>query len=172
MMVKRAEQFDTAVTLFQETKYAGYHEKKVHDHLFFLHGTEDQEKRSGVGIMLAPLAIAAWKCAGSPSPIKLMCAKAARLIGVELHFLDEKQRTMKIFVISAHMPHSDEKTYTDEDYEDCITQLIGMMSLCDDDVIPFVGADLNARIGTRSQHDEMAAQIIGPHSLPETNNRG
>jgi len=122
--------------------------------------------------MLAPLAIAAWKRAGSPSPIKLMCAKAARLIGVELHFLDEKQRTMKIFVISAHMPHSDEKTYTDEDYEDCITQLIGMMSLCDDDVIPFVGADLNARIGTRSQHDEMAAQIIGPHSLPETNNRG
>ena len=122
--------------------------------------------------MLAPLAVAAWKRAGSPPPIRQTCAKAARMLGVELHFLDDNQRKMKIFVISAHMPHSDEKIYTDEDYEECIDHLTAMINGCKDDVIPFIGTDLNARIGTRNQHDESAASFIGPHSLPETNNRG
>ena len=65
------------------------------------------------------------------------------------------------------MPHSDEKIYTDEDYEECIDHLTAMINGCKDDVIPFIGTDLNARIGTRNQHDESAASFIGPHSLPE-----
>ena len=99
--------------------------------------------------MLSPDAIEAWKHAGSPYPKKSICANAGQILGIELHFLDDYDHLLKIFVISAHLPHTG---YDDDDYDACLEELTHMIDSCTNDVIPMIGADLNACIGTRNDH--------------------
>ena len=148
-MKEQAKVHNIAITLFQETKLAGYTETVVDKHMFFLFGQENTERRAGGGIMLSPDAIEAWKHAGSPNPKKIICANAGWILGIELHFLDDYDHLLKIFVISAHLPHTG---YDNDDYDACLEELIHMIDSCTNDVIPMIGADLNARIGTRNDH--------------------
>ena len=169
-MANLGAQHKTDINLFQETKIAGDEMFEIHGFTFFLHGHKDNERRAGVGIMLGPRAIAAWKRAKCPEPIRKTCADAGRFIGIEMHFQDEYQRITKVFAISAHLPHSN---YTEKAYEECLNCLADMTDgLADCDIIPIIGGDFNARIGTRSMYDETAHPQIGKYGIQEINERG
>jgi hypothetical protein len=44
----------------------------------------------------------------------------ARLIGVELHFLDRLERLVKVFVVSGHLPNT---AYSDDEYMESLGML-------------------------------------------------
>ncbi len=48
------------------------------------------------------------------------CANGARLIGVELHFLDRLERLVKEFVVSGHLPNT---AYSDDEYMESLRML-------------------------------------------------
>ena len=91
---------------------------------------DESQVRGGVGIILSRKAEKAWKRAGQPDPIKPnSVAKTARNIALELHFLDSRKRTQKIFVISTYLPCSDKK-YSEEDLEETLEQLQDLINQC------------------------------------------
>jgi hypothetical protein len=51
---------------------------------FWLHQTDGIKNKAGAGILLVPVACGAWKRAGGPEG----GVGAARLVSIELHFLD------------------------------------------------------------------------------------
>jgi hypothetical protein len=47
-----------------------------------------------------------------------------------------------------------------------------MIKNLDDDVIPYLGADLNASLGIRDDHGDHAKRILGPYGVAGNNPRG
>ena len=86
----------------------------------------------------------AWKRAGQPDPItSRKVTKTARNIGLELHFLDLKTTTIKLFVTSAYLPCS---TYSDIDFDETLEKLHNIINKCPKDAIPIIGGDFNTSI--------------------------
>ena len=113
----------------------------------------------------------AWERAGRPRPTCIQCAKASRIIALPLHFLDHADRIVKILAISAHLPHSG-TNYTDDDYITCLEHLDETVTSFDENYIPYIAADLNARIGIRNDHDDNQLELLGPYGIPGINHRG
>ena len=134
---------------------------------------KERDRVAGVGIALGPIGIAAWKRAGKPDPVHGgVLANGGRIMGLELHFLDPKSRKIKVFLISAYLPHSG---YSDADYTLCTDKLTEMITKRPKDTIAIVGMDANARAGTRrtlQEDDFLEAKLLGPFGNPDINKRG
>ena len=154
----------TQIYLIQETKLKGNENITINNCTFFLHGNDERERIAGVGIVFGKKATTAWKEMGSPEPTKITCAGAGRIIGMPIHFKDKYKRLTKFYLISAHLPHSDTTTYPDEVYEDCIDKICNLIrEICsNNNTIPIIGGDFNARIGTHHQNGSKAEKCIGP----------
>ena len=166
-LVSLMEKDKIDICLLQETK----HSSEIFDidgHRFFMYG-EQKEKRAGVAIALSPRAMNAWREAGRREPVQIKCAGAARIMGLHLTFQDQAQKKVRVFVVSAHLPHSN---YSDADYQDCLEEIDGLLRKLDGDIVPFIGADLNARVGIRDDHDSLSQQALGPYGVKGCNNRG
>ena len=154
------------VALLQETKKPS-DTLEIDGYYFFLHG-EEKEKRAGVAIVLSPRAFQAWHRAGRPEPIRINCADAGRIIGLHLTFLDHAKRNVRMFVVSAHLPHSG---YSDDAFLECFEKIEKLIDDFPEDVIPHVGADLNAQLGIRSDSPDFS-DVIGPYGIKGCNPRG
>jgi hypothetical protein len=80
---------DTPSILFtQETWSDNNQNLELDNTLFFSHGaTSNNRTKGGIGIVLSPLAVLAWKLAGQPEPIHPgKIAGATRIMAIELHF--------------------------------------------------------------------------------------
>ena len=139
-------------------------ETTIDDVLFISHGYEKEpdEVRSangGVCIALSKAAQKAWKRAGQPDPItSKKLAKTARNIGLELHFLDSKKKTIKLFVISTYLPCS---TYSDSDFDETLEQLQNIINKCPKDAIPIIGGDFNVSIGVKKGGNGTTSTFFG-----------
>jgi hypothetical protein len=112
------------MTIFDRTTAKTGH--KINNVLFLSHGAQSSNcTKGGVGIVLSPLAILAWKLAGQPEPI---CpgknAGATRVMALELHFQDNANKATKLFVISAYLPCS---SYKNDKYEAMLAELDKIM---------------------------------------------
>ena len=100
------------IYLIQETWMSEDGITLIDDVLFISHGYDkepDEIRRAngGVCIALSRASQKAWKRAGQPDPITPgQVAKTVRNIELELHFLDSKKKTIKLFVISTYLPCS------------------------------------------------------------------
>ena len=170
----KADSYDVA--LLQETKRLT-DTVDVEGYRFFFHGEAggkqcNREARAGVGIGLSRLGQDAWKRAGSHDPIRISCGegdkKAGRIIGLRLTFIDRKGKEVKYCVISAHLPHSG---YSDDEYDECFEAIGHIVDGLDPQTIPYLGSDINARMGTSNDH-ESETPALGPYGLANFNARG
>ena len=171
---------DIDVLLLQETRRRGTGKIEIYGYNFFMHGAENEERASGVGIVLGPRATRAWKLAGEKDPVTYTPSQASkgkgrkkpvgRMIALELHFIDAYKQKMKLLVISAHLPHSG---YSDVDYQACLNKLGEWIENCPKDTIPFIGGDFNARVGTQYRYDKDSIKAhIGRYGIDDVNDRG
>ena len=162
------------VALLQETKRPP-RDIEIQGYRVFLHGKNDKENRSGVGIMLSPKAKRAWERAGSPLPIGIDCARAGRIIALRLDFADpDTEESDMILVISAHLPHSGKQSYSDEDYDDCLeilSEVVNKSRREHKGILVVIGGDLNAQLGT-VQADDGIGCAVGPYGITNVNARG
>jgi hypothetical protein len=88
------------------------------------------------------------------------CVEAARLIGIELHFLDRLGKLVNAFVMSGHLPSS--SGYSDDQYTNSLGMLEDLLARRSPTAILFIVADSNARLGTRADYsiEEEAPGII------------
>ena len=172
------EQFGPTPTIFltQETWSDNDTDQEIDNVLFFSHGEPTNRVKGGVGIILSPSATAAWKLAGQPEPIRPgKVIGATRIMALELHFKDQANKIIKLFVITAYLPCS---TYSDDDYELTLQKLDEIIKLCPPDAIPIIGGDFNASIGTADPQEEdddnnhHLLRPIGPFGNPHRNARG
>ena len=101
----------------------------IHGYRIFLHGSteNDHHLKGGVGIILSPQAIIAWKNAGALLPtLGKTIAGAARFMSIKLLFEHKKKQQYITFVSSYH-PHSgyssDDLTQFFQSYDDFITNI-------------------------------------------------
>ena len=127
-------------------------------------------KKGGVAIALSPKAIDAWKRAGQPEPIRPKCTdnQASRIIAMELHLVDQAQKVDKIFVVSAYLPCS---SYSDDCYDQILTQLEEVIQRKPKDAFLILGGDFNASIGN-GEKTAKPYTTIGPYGNQRQNSRG
>ena len=90
---------------------------------FFHYGQEKQINRGsgGVGILLSNRGRDTWERAGSPDPIYAPTVNGvARVMGLSLTFLDNRNNKVEYFIISAYHPDSSK---SDEEHEAFINHL-------------------------------------------------
>ena len=117
---------------------------------------------------LSKVAQKSWKRAGQPDPItSRKGAKTARNIGLELHFLYSKKKTIKLFVISTYLQCS---TYSDNNFDKTLEQLQNIINKCPKDAIPIIGGDYNVSIGV-DENDDING-ITGKFGNSHRNGRG
>ena len=158
------------IGLFQETRRPEGTDEVNGVHFFF-HGKK-KENRSGVAIALGPRALQSRRLAGRPDPIRITSAEAGRIIALPLRITqkkNKKSRELNYLFISVHFPHTG---YNNKEFDNTCNELSKLLDSQPDDVIPIIGADLNANIGTRNQHDEDIGSTLGPHGIPYVNDRG
>ena len=63
-------------------------------------------------------------------------SKTARNIGLKLHFLDSREKIIKLFVICTHLPCS---TYSDKDSSETLEQLQNMINTYPTDATSMIG---------------------------------
>ena len=111
------------------------------------------ELRGGVAIILSPVAIDAWREAGSKPPITTIMESlfAGRFIGVKLSFPKfkkwgrRKRGYLKLFIASIYHP-VDETEY--EEFNNTLSSLLNSIPRLDE----FIGGhDVNANLGVRSK---------------------
>ncbi|MGH3053611.1 MAG: hypothetical protein ACRDL7_01375, partial [Gaiellaceae bacterium] len=158
------------VALLSET-HRPTNRQQIQKCLFFLHGNSPKERKSGVAIALSQAGTDAWKRAGSPDPHTFSSKDGSgRLIGLHLEFTDHADRPVKCYVIAGHLPHSG---HPDDVFDECLDELLDMLSALSDTTIPIIGIDANAQIGTRtSKGNQPYKQVVGPHGFPAKNARG
>jgi hypothetical protein len=166
---KRPE--ETIIILTQETWENNDTTTKLNNTLFFSHGDNaDNREKGGVGIILSPKAVNAWKRAGQPDPIRPgKIVGNTRIMAMELHFEDNAKQICKIFFITAYLPCS---SYLDEEYENSLRHLKEVLRRCPRDAIPIIGCDMNASIGVADPTEDLHNSPIGMHGNTHTNNRG
>jgi hypothetical protein len=164
---------DTPSILFtQETWSDNDTDLEIDNTIFFSHGAQPNNRtRGGVGIVLSPLAVQAWKLAGQPEPIRPgKIAGATRIMAIELHFRDNANKTVKLFAISAYLPCS---SYNKDEYEVTLAELDKVIKKCPEDATPIIGGDFNASIGTADADDEdLSDTVVGRHGNPHRNESG
>jgi len=120
----------------------------------------------GVGIVLSPEAVTAWKAAGST----VFNEFGTRVVAVRLQSIDINGNTIGMFLISAYAPVgvSDEKVWEDfmENLDQCISKKLH------GDIL-IIGCDSNSSIGT-TRHNANTIEInsVRKFGLPHRNNAG
>ena len=121
-VVHLMDEFNTCFALLQSTglrddntkgKYCDplHLAESYPNHLFFDHHVSQEKKKvaGGVSIVLGPHGKAAWERAGKPDPIRGgTVAHTARVIGLELHFLDNARNLIRVFAVSFYTHNGDQ----------------------------------------------------------------
>jgi hypothetical protein len=130
--------------------------------LFFSHGAKSNNRtKGGIGIILSPLAVQAWKVAGQPDPIcPGKVVGATRIMVRELHFHDNANKTNKLSVISTCLPCS---SYKNNEYEATLSELDKTMRKCPADATPIIGSNFN---------EDIFNSLVGCHGNPHRNDSG
>jgi len=157
-----------AATL-QETWRSGREQLSLRNYSFILNGPETQSGRgsTGVGIVLNPLALDAWKAASC----ELHNDLGPRIIAIRLCLPTvHSSSPIGIFLISCYAPIS---TDSEENWTSYYTNLSECISRKINSDLLVIGSDCNASIGIRNQNtDNLYIDSIGQHGLNKLNSSG
>ena len=123
--------------------------KKTTSCTFFHYGQEKQINRGsgGVGILLSKRGRDAWERAGSLDPIYAPPTNgAARAMGINLTFLDNRNNKVNYFIISAYHPDS---SNSDDEHTEFMNHLNDLYSCAPTNPTIISGEDVNASLGKK-----------------------
>ena len=157
-----------AATL-QETWRSGREQLSLRNYSFILNGPETQSGRgsTGVGIVLNPLALDAWKAASC----ELHCDLGLRIIAIRLCLPTvHSSSPIGIFLISCYAPIS---TDSEESWTSYYSNLLECISRKNNTDLLLIGSDCNASLGIRKQNTyNLYTDSIGQHGLDNRNHSG
>jgi hypothetical protein len=163
---------ETPTILFTQEMWSDNNTNLAIDNtLCFSHGAKSNNRtKGGIGIILSPLVVQAWKLSDQPDPIcPETLAGSSQVMALECHFHDNANKTNKLFVILTYLPCSSHKN---NEYEATLAEVDKIMRKCPVDATPIIGSDFNASICTANTTEDLFNSPVGHNGNAHKNDSG